>query len=172
MKRQRQIDFSFGEDNETDSVDDFVGLKRPQPKRRPTVSLPAIEGYVLVARQLAASGDWDGANPARVGELLVALYIVCHEKVYGVRPAEITSIVFPQAASLARKLHFDEFKGDVHAVVQYVRWAWTREIKKERWRRENMPESTTRIGWRIQFTSSYLLTDYRIAQARERSVGR
>ena len=176
MRRKRQLDFE-GLFEEPDSVDEWVGTKKPKVRRRPSVSMSIVEGYINVAKLLASSGDWDAANPSKVPELMVALYIVCHEKAYGVRPIEITSLVFPVAVSMARKLLQSQFSdkmheyGDTHAMVEFIRWVWTREIAREKWRRVNRPESDTRISWKVQFTESYLITDYRIAQARSRSNG-
>lgn len=171
MRKARQLDFdSIFDESPAASVDDWIGIKKPRLKRKPRVAQPLINGYVEIARSLSKSGEWDTASPARYSELLVGLYIVCHEKVYTVYPTELNPEIFAVAVGAARKMLYDQFDGKVFDAVQFMRWLWTREIGKERWRKENAVEAR-RIDWRSQFSGAYFITDYRIHLARNRTDG-
>ena len=56
MRRKRQLDFE-GLFEEPDSVDEWVGTKKPKVRRRPSVSMSIVEGYINVAKLLASSVD-------------------------------------------------------------------------------------------------------------------
>lgn len=158
----------------TDSVDEWVGdgRKRERPRRRPRASGQAMSAYIEDASARAKSGEWGDVNGEQVGPLMVALYIICHERVYGVRPLEVMAPEeFPTASLAAKRLHVDVFNADLEAMVEFVRWAWDRERGREQWRAENHQE-TRRVGWRLQFgLNSALLTDYKVSQVKARRRG-
>lgn len=150
-------------ENHADSVDAFVGNRRPRRRGRPQASEHAVGLYIEDAVARARSGDWHGVDPGQVGGLMVALYIVCHERVYGVRPMEaMTGDAFPAASLAAKQMHVGAFKADVLEMVEFIRWTWDREKARDRARRE-----TRRIGWRLQFDLG-LFTDYKADQMRKR----
>lgn len=119
---------------------------------------------------MMASGKWDDALPVH----LVALYAALHQHVYGVRPAELDrsgavgSRERMGAVSSAKKLVADEFAGDIVDAVRFVRWAWHREMGREKWAREKKVERS-RLSWRALFAGRGILSDYRVAQERLRA---
>jgi hypothetical protein len=112
--------------------------------------------------------DWKGAT----GNHFVELYAWCHEKVYGVEPGEIrgtskaATTARKAAISMASRMLNSEFEGAV-GMANYLHWAFKREVEREKWRVENGREGG-RITWRLVFAAGSLLTDYRIARARQR----
>lgn len=134
-----------------------VGKKRSKP-----AGLNPDKARAEVSAMLAA-GDFDKAKPMH----LVALYEWCHEQVYGVAPAEFaTKAAWKPALFAASKLTREEFRGSASATVDFIRWTWAREKSREHARRTGRNESTGRIGWRLQFVTRHLVTDYRIEIAR------
>lgn len=110
----------------------------------------------------AQSGEWANADPA----VLVALYEWLHRSVYGVDPEELNGRAWAFASTAAKRMVAKDFAGDVADAVEFMKWTWKRELKNEEWRRAN-GRDTRRVGWRLQFVGGYLLTDYRMAKARE-----
>ena len=136
-----------------------VSLER---KRSYRCSKPRIEKLRGEMEKRALSGDWGDAEPA----VLVALYEWLHRSVYSVEPVELDGRAWAFASTAAKRLVEKEFAGDVSDAVEFMKWTWKRELKNEEWRRANGRE-TRRIGWRLQFLGGYLITDYRMAKARE-----
>jgi hypothetical protein len=141
-----------------------------RPSRRPNPG-------ALARAQAAAEwgiGQWekgkrdvfDDADP----RLIVGLYSALHEMVYGVAPDELARDWSPAVGAATRMLDH-EFSGDAKLMVRYVRWTWTREKDREKWRAEH-GAAGGRIGWRLQFQSLALLTDYKVAVARRVMNGR
>lgn len=130
-----------------------------KPKRQRGIS-PAKAREQL--NEMLVANDFASAKPTH----LVALYEWCHERVYGVVPAELTPKVWRGAMFAAARMLKDEFSGDVQAMVAFVRWVWRREQVRERRRREGADASSFRISWRLQFVTKHLITDYRIDLAR------
>lgn len=132
----------------------------PPKKRKPRA--PSA-----VRRDLRAAFDEldDVLNEEREGapKHLVALYARMHRHVYGVDAEEIAG---PKehagACSAATKMLREVFEGDFASAIDFMRWVWLRERKREEWRRANDKEPF-RIGWRYQFVSRSLVTDYRHA---------
>lgn len=107
------------------------------------------------------SGDWTGASPRH----LVALYELMHALVYEVVPTMTNrerSIAVAQAGGQVRY----QFDGDIAQAIEFVRWAWQREAEREEWRRRSGRQGG-RLDWRRLFSSSGVLTDYRVELARK-----
>jgi hypothetical protein len=137
-------------------------VKAGQPKKR------SYSVGIAKAREelddLIAHGEYEKMKPKH----LVALWMRCHEKVYGVTPVEpAKSLVW--ATNAAKKLVNDEFGGSVVAAVEFMRWTWQREQWRETKAKHDGEVRVGNIGWRIQFVLRYLLTDYRIDRARRRA---
>lgn len=101
---------------------------------------------------------------------LVALYAKLHEQVYGAAPGELEEgASFLAASSSAEKLVRASFGGSTREAIEFLRWTWRRERNVVKRRRED-GATGRRIGWRLQFASAALLTDYRVdlAQRSER----
>lgn len=130
-------------------------------KSRPKVIAASVFNRSLVeVDEMIRSGDWSGATAAH----LVALYERMHEKCYGVAPAELGPTGCYDARNLAAGMMRREFSNDPTEMVQYMRWAWEREMEREEWRRKNGRDGG-RVGVRLMFGGA-LLTDYRLHLAR------
>jgi len=103
---------------------------------------------------------FDDADP----RLMVGIYSALHELVYGVAPDDLAKD-WTQAVAAAKRMLDQQFSDDAPRMVKYLRWTWTREKDREKWRAENGRDGG-RIGWRLQFQSLALLTDYKVAVAR------
>lgn len=101
---------------------------------------------------------WDEFTPKN----FVALYCLLHGNVYGVIPEEVRDS-FSLAVGAAMRQLKNEFSGDKLRMVEFMRWTWAREKKRNATRSE---DNDFRIGWRLQFGRT-LLSDYRVARARK-----
>ena len=124
-------------------------------KRPKTIAAAAFGRALAEVDAMLVTGDWEGATPRH----LVALYERMHERCYGVAPEELGPSERYNATLLAGNMVKNKFEGDLSACVEFMLWAWAREIEAEKWRREN-DRSGRRIGVRLMFSGS-LLTDYR-----------
>lgn len=144
---------------------EFAGEAKQKAKRRspPTMTPRAWAQYLAVARERAKTGDWGDC----VGAHLVALYALCHERVYDIPAGELEDAAQRWlAAGAGQRLIEKEFSGDAGRAAEYLVWAWRREEGRARWRSENGREPQ-RMGWRLAFSKS-IVTDYRLAQAQEK----
>lgn len=140
-------------------VGDFVGTK-PRAKRAPNKTRARDELQTMLM-----TSNFSSAKPTH----LVALYEWCHEQVYGARPSELdTGNSWKLATFAAARLTRDEFAEDIQQAIEFVRWTWQRERVREHMRRTGKNDSVGRIGWRLQFVTRHLVTDYRIDLARTR----
>jgi len=128
--------------------------------RSKTISASVFNRARVEAEEMMRSRDWKNATARH----LVALYDLMHEKVYGVEAIELGPSERHKAALMAGNAIKRFFNGDVEACVEFLRWVWTREMGREKWRREN-GQSGQRIGIRLMFSGS-LVTDYRVDLAR------
>lgn len=132
-------------------------------KKKPASRGPDPDKARAQLAEMMLAGSYDKATPTH----LVALYEWCHEKVYGVRPSELsTRAAWKTVTFAASKLMRDEFRGSAPAVVDFIRWSWKREAGRERARRAGSNVHVGRLGWRLQFAMRYLVTDYRVDLAR------
>jgi hypothetical protein len=134
--------------------------KLARRKSRKTVGASVFNRARTEAEEMKRSRDWSGATARH----LVALYDLMHEQVYGVEALELGPAERHKAMLLAGNFVKHHFGGDVEACVAFLRWVWTREMDREKWRREN-GRSGQRIGIRLMLSTS-LLTDYRVDLAR------
>lgn len=128
--------------------------------RSKTISASVFNRARLEAKEMMRTREWKDATARH----LVALYDLMHEKVYGVEALELGPSERHKAALIAGNMIKRYFDGDVVACVEFLRWVWTREIAREKWRRDNRV-SGQRIGIRLMFSGS-LVTDYRVDMAR------
>lgn len=155
----RHIKSRIGEKTQPADIDKFLG-KAPRKRSAGSLRKKHIEE---VAERMRRK-DWDGMTPGK----LVALYWICHEMVYGHPPVEIDKvsaweIAMKAAGSMVRR-HFD---GDIERAITFMRWVWTREQEREKWRRENKRDGQ-RLTWRNQFTQDFLISDWLTAGERRR----
>lgn len=136
--------------------------KPPTKKRKYTPR--SVSGYEQARTQadvFAKSGTWGDAEPRH----LVGLYALLHEQVYRVPPDELKD-AWKTAVGVATRTLKNEFDDDICAFVEFIRWTWVIERKKESTRIRNPGEDTFTIGWQYQFKPTKLLTSYRIECAR------
>jgi hypothetical protein len=145
-----------------EAVAKFLGshLLPPQKKRRAlSVSKKVIETTIRQTKDFMRSGDWTTANALH----FVALWMVMHERVYGVVPI-VTGNEIKRGSWRAGTVLKDIFKGVPGELVEMIKWSWKREHKNEIWRRENEREGS-RLNLTYQF-SAKTLTDYKLAWVR------
>ena len=154
-----------GHASDADAFAESIG---PAPKRRGCSSRLRLETAIVELTRVFP----DGAPTAGFAERhLVALYARLHEQIYGAKAGELAEgKSFLAACSSASKLVRDEMRGSFGEAVEYLRWTWRRERFVEQKRRAN-GETGRRIGWRLQFASAGLLTDYRVDAARHAETG-
>lgn len=131
--------------------------RAPRGERPPTKFQAALQS----ARRRAQSGEWATAD----GEVLVGLYGMLHELVYGVLPEELEEVtLFKQAARTAAKLLRESFGGEVDSAVEFLKWVWEREQGRVKWAANQPPVQRGRLGWRLNFSAAFV-TDYRVAMS-------
>lgn len=145
---------------------DEVAAKKERRKSRPkTIAASVFSRSLSEVDEMNRTGDWSDATAGH----LVALYDRMHTKCYGVDCAELGPSERYNVAMFAGTFVKREFDGDYTRAVEFMNWAWTREIANEKWRRENGRTNARRIGARLMFGGS-LLSDYRVALARSASA--
>lgn len=152
-------------ESETDEFSKLVRevseKKERRKSRSKTISNSVFEKASREVDAMIRSGDWEKVTTRH----LVALYDRMHFKCYGVEAVELGPSerynAMMQAGGMVRR----EFGGSCEEAVEFMRWAWTREISREKWRRENGKDGG-RIGIRLMFGGA-LLTDYKLHLARK-----
>jgi hypothetical protein len=154
---------------EPTALEKFLGRARdpktgkliPKKKRVKTTASSSFDRTIVETRTMVEGGDWEGCAARHI----VALFVLMHEKTYGVVPTMSGKERYSNtgiAGGFVRRV----FAGDMDKALDYLRWLWTREIANEKWRREN-----SREGRRLSFgamVSGALVDDYRVAMARRR----
>lgn len=138
-----------------------VERRRERRKSKKTIAASQFGRARVEVEAMIESGKWTGVSARH----LVALYDLMHERVYGVACAELGPEARYNATMMAASLTKREFGGDYEKTLEFMRWAWTRESRTEKWRRENGRHEARRIGARLMFSGS-LVTDYRVFLAR------
>lgn len=137
--------------HESVRLDEF--LPKTKRSKRKTIGPAEFAKVVAETKRMGEVGDFAGMKPKH----LLALYYVMHGVVYKVSPDEVLKQYQNALLTIGRFVKA-EFDGDVARVVEFIRWTWKREKKREA-RRKDDPDPF-RIGWKYQFGYS-LLTDYR-----------
>lgn len=133
-----------------------AGKKRAVPAGKKTVDKAKAEAQAFITL-----GDWTNAHAHH----FVGLFAVLFEHVYGVA-LDIKGNDWRGACSSARGMLKREFDNDRGRMLSYVRWVWSREAERESWRRENGKTGNV-IGWRLMFSSTKLLTEFKVHLARK-----
>ncbi len=144
----------------------FEGWLRPPKVKadgKPAKRKPA-GGPALIARTIAevteihTAREWHRAQPRH----FVALYAWLHEQVYAVKPVELER-EWAGAVSAARALLKNEFAEDPTRMMAFMQWVWAREKIDEKKRDAS---NSFRVGWKYQFVSRALVSNYRVAMTR------
>jgi hypothetical protein len=145
------------------STDVFAPPKAKAPRKPPTTDRRRRQQYAEEAEDIRGRRAWAEMRPGH----FVALYVACHERVYGAAPTELdVGRTHALAVLAASRLLKQEFHEDPARMFDFLRWAWDREEAREKWRRDNRREGG-RIGWRLQFGAA-LVTDYRVEASRRK----
>ena len=115
----------------------------------------------LRAAQFMEHADWTEAWPRD----FVAAYAMLHKEIYGVDPVELTPEMQYRAAACMGNLLGKEFHDDKNLFAEFMRWTWTREEGREKWRRANNKPGG-RITWQAQFLVGSALSDWRLDHVR------
>lgn len=146
------------------ALHDLVGGPRTRPKgRRSSASPGVIKKWCIEFEQLRSRSDFDGMHPRH----LVAMYIIAHEWIYGVRPSEVVGKVAQGAVSACKKMMREEFDDDPVNLLRYLRHTFKKEKEREEWRRKNN-QPGARLSYRDVFVYRRKLDDYRVDMARAR----
>lgn len=143
------------------SVEKRTERRKAKPK---TIAAAVFGRTTAEVEEMIRSGDWSGVGAKH----LVALYELMHKKCYGIAPAELGPAERYNAMMMAASLTKREFGESYERAMEYMRWAWTKELKTEKWRRENGRTDGRRIGVRLMFSGA-LVTDFRLHLARTRA---
>lgn len=110
-----------------------------------------------------SDADWDNLTPSD----LVAIYAWGHNNMYKTFPADIVGQKYGVASMAAGRLIRDEFRDDIMAAVDYMRWIFERETRRIKYRSDNKIPSISfkRITWRGLFVEKGMLMDYKVAWA-------
>lgn len=138
----------------------FLGGKTTRKKTTGKSVKRLVEDAVKDVDRRIAEGQWDDIKPS----FIVGLYVWCYVNVYGVQPS-LNKKEWLAACAMAKRVIADEFGGDDHLMIGYVKWVWQREREREEWRRKNRKSGYV-LGWRRLF-SNQLLNEYRVEEARQ-----
>jgi hypothetical protein len=162
MPRKRKDPIDAARAKAAASMAAFVGKSKPKPKKSAGVRRSRVDAAMERVQQRIEADSWDDAD----AETFVALFAWLHGEVYGVSPVDEMRTQWRGACSAARKMFADVFDSDPNLMLDFIRWVWNRETQIEAWRRKNQTHGK-RIGWRLQFASRTLITDYQIDLARK-----
>lgn len=143
-----------------DAFDSFMGAS-PKPVKKKTLGNAAVKRYVKATTKLIEHNEWGAFKISNV----VALHMWCHSRVYGVDALELEQgAEFEKARIRAGQLMKKQFGGELPALVDYVKWVWRDENRREQWRRKNGHPGKV-LGWRLVF-GPHKVVEYRIEQRR------
>ena len=132
-----------------------------------TKKLAKIEVAVLDAEHRSKAGEWGDAT----GRTFVGLYALCHRIVYGEIPLELyEKAQFGTACRMAIRALREWFGGDTGLLVEFVKWSWEREKRRDAWAIQN-GRDRGRMGVRFQFSAA-MVQDWRIDKTKGRRRGR
>lgn len=150
----------------TAGLSSFLGESKPKPKKKRAFTVSRSK-FVVVLEEMTALMEQGRIAEAK-GKHFVALYADLHYRVYGVEALELDSKARAVAGTMAQRMIDRDFDGSAEAMAEFVQWTWTRENRSEQWRREHPDSGGRRMTWRSQF-STWLLSDFKVAQARKKS---
>lgn len=140
--------------------------KKDEAKKKPSgITKQSYDRALLATEEMMRTGDYSAAKPLNVFALFCTMHLHC----YGVEMGENTPAERSRACVQIGGFLRNQFGGDVEALVDFVRWAWRREISTEAWRRANPGRGGSRLQVRWTFITQKL-TDYRVDMARAHSV--
>lgn len=149
-------------------------LERRQQAFQDDVSKRKKKDHTFTAKKLAArikdveamraSGEWDKAY----AQHFVALYVVRHEEVYGIKPA-MTDETRTSAVIMAHRLLATRFEQDATEMAIFMRDVWIEEERAEKWRRENNREGGI-LTWYRQFENGTLVDKWHLNRVRKGKV--
>lgn len=146
---------------EMKSIVGKVSKKLERRKKTKTIAASSFDRACIEVEEMIKTGKWAGCRARH----LVALYDLMHYKCYKIEDASLGSKERYNATMLATTFTKREFgEGNFVKVVEYMRWLWSREMEREKWRRENYKEGG-RLGYYHVFGNKNL-TEYKLYLAR------
>lgn len=140
------------------AVEAMVDPHKPRRKSRPSARDTIERAITDVTRRLD-DNDWTKLTATT----MLQLWVWCHTQIYDVRPA-VKPKEWERWLMRVGSMCRDRFGADYDEMLVYVRWAWAREERYEKFRREN-GHSRPPMGVYKLF-GDRVLTDYRIEKAR------
>lgn len=168
--------FDETDDEKGESLDDALSSVRPKAPRKAAKTSPSrIDRAFKEFDELFKAERWK-ADPSKIRpEHAVAFYVRLHEKVYGVRPAELEKgDTWLYACTAAKRLIAGDKRefDDGAKLFEFILWTWRAETGRVKWLRDNDKPISKRITWRDQFVLGFKLTDYRQAMAEAKERGK
>lgn len=164
------------DDEQGDSLNDVISLTKPKAPRKPAKASPSrISRAFDEFDELFKNKRWRTDPSAIRPEHAIAFYVRLHEKVYGVRPAELEKgDTWLYACAAAKRLFIGDKRefDDGAKLFEFILWTWQSETGRVKWCRDNDKPISKRITWRDQFVLGFKLTDYRQAMAEEKERGK
>lgn len=142
-----------------------ASVKRKTKKRTPSVPKATLEQWHKETEQMLGETDcqWEPCH-------LVVLYLKSHKWCYGVDDSLTGTEVYRAVCSAATMVK-REYRGDYRAAIDFIRWAWREEKRKEAWAIEQ-GISRNRLTWRHLFMFKDLHVSYRLEQERAKVYAR
>jgi len=134
-------------------------MRHPLNPPKPQTKVERLKSEV---NDMLRADNWQPATPDHV----MILHCICHERVYGVSTPEESGKDFTIARVQAKRILREEFAEDMSKFIVFIRWFWSREKSREKYRRDTGSPSTFRADWRSVF-SRRAVTDYKLSIARE-----
>lgn len=143
----------------------FIGEAKPKPQgpRKShgawTATLEQFKKAGLDATERMQTGNWEEAHPLT----FLALFNLCHERMYGVEALEI------KEATKRKTLMFsvyqvikEQFNDDCDEYAEFVRWLFEERERKDQWIRSKGDKTCVRINaWSL--TKLSLIADYKVS---------
>ena len=147
---------------------DLQAMIAPSSKRKSPKATADDKGRRALAKASIEVEEMVNTKTLGSAELhhVVALHAVLHRKVIGVDEEDLNGSSFLGACSAARKLLASAFDGELPKLIDFVRWCWARENRREQQRVAENNTTASRLTWRAVFIYRSTLTDYRAAAHR------
>ena len=142
-------------------VDAWTSRKRRPRGEGDAFSESRMKAAAARLDDVIRSQSWKDAKPIE----FLALFMRMHEKVYG-SPFVSTSLERRRATLMFATCIRTYFRDDRARFADFMRWTWRREMRTEKWRRENGQPGRV-IGVRLQ-VSSMLFNEWRVDVERGR----
>ncbi len=151
-----------------DAVDALVG-ELPAKRKPPAMTAARLAKAVVGIQRRMKERDWENLRPSDI----VAAHAWCHGETYGAADGDLLGQGWGNACRAVGLMIKREFAGDAEEALGFLRWAWEREMRREKKRRnEGQDGEGRRLTWSFLFRKKFVLTDYRVELGRRQEAGR